>query len=252
MFFISLDFYRLEKLRPGYGYQNNSFQLSNDFAPANDGLWLIDVKTGKSKLIISFSEILKFNKNKSMIDAYHYFNHILWSPDNKKFFFMHLWKCSKGKRFMRAFIWNNEKKEYKLLIDNCSVSHHTWISNNELLIFCNFKSLEMGYKILNVENSTIKEIKDPLLAFDGHPFYSKAQKNVFITDTYPDEYLEQSLLMHNIEKKNTEIIGKFYSPPKFRNDFRCDLHPRLSSNSEFIALDSGHRGKRSLIVLKKT
>ena len=77
------------------------------------------------------------------------------------------------------------------------------------------------------------------------------QNNIFITDTYPDKFLEQSLLIHDIDKKETKIIGKFYSPPKFRYDYRCDLHPRLSSDGNFIAIDSGHKGQRALIVLEK-
>ena len=49
-----------------------------------------------------------------MDNAYHYFNHVIWSPDSKKFFFLHLWLGKSGQRYARAFIWNNELKEYKL------------------------------------------------------------------------------------------------------------------------------------------
>ncbi|ABV51075.1 Hypothetical protein P9215_14621 [Prochlorococcus marinus str. MIT 9215] len=250
-FFVSLDFYRLEKLRPGYGYQNSKYEIENQFAPKDDGLWLIDTKNGFSKLIINYSEIYNHKKNITMDNAYHYFNHVIWSPDSKKFFFLHLWLGKSGQRYARAFIWNNELKEYKLLIDNCLISHHAWLNNEKLLVYTDYKSEKMSYKIINLNSLSLKNIKEPLLKGDGHPFCSQMQNNIFITDTYPDKFLEQSLLFHDINKKETKIIGKFYSPPKFRYDYRCDLHPRLSSDGNFIAIDSGHKGQRALIVLEK-
>ena len=250
-YFVSLDFYRLEKLRPGYGYQNKNFEIMNKFAPSNDGLWLVDTKTGISKLIVTFEELANYKKNITMHDAYHYFNHVLWSSDNKKFFFLHIWLNKLGKRYTRAFIWNNEEKKYKLLLDNCSVSHHTWINDEEMLIYCNYRSKKMSYKIININNLFVKEIKDPLLRNDGHPFSSRLDNNIFITDTYPDKFLEQSLMLHDVNHKETKVIGKFYSPPHFRFDFRCDLHPRLSLDNKLISIDSGHNGKRALILLRK-
>ena len=72
-----MDFVRLEAATPGLGYAAASagskgkddesgasaaarlFMAPNTRCPSNDGLWLMDLQTGDSRLLVSFSELLE-------------------------------------------------------------------------------------------------------------------------------------------------------------------------------------------------
>ena len=57
LYAVSLDFRRLQRLRPGYGYEDLPDTSIDQKAPENQGLWLMDLKTGQSELIISLADI---------------------------------------------------------------------------------------------------------------------------------------------------------------------------------------------------
>ena len=86
------------------------------------------------------------------------------------------------------------------------------------------------------------------LNFDGHPMFSPFDKNIFITDTYPDKKGDQHLIMVDLKNKNIIKISSLYSPLRYRGQVRCDLHPRWDRNGKFICVDSSSRGKREMIL----
>ena len=53
----SLNFARLHKHRPGYGYAGVSDPWYNDPHPVNDGIYSIDLKSGESRLIVSLNQL---------------------------------------------------------------------------------------------------------------------------------------------------------------------------------------------------
>ena len=52
----------------------------------------------------------------------------------------------------------------------------------------------------------------------------------------------------NMESKKI-LIGKFYSPLKFNDYNRCDLHPRWSPEGKYISIDSAHQGDRRTYLI---
>ena len=53
------------------------------------------------------------------------------------------------------------------------------------------------------------------------------------------------------DQKNNLLtrIGRYYSPPVFRGEIRCDLHPRLSLNNNKICIDAIDNDVRVIKVL---
>src|SRR5699024_476870 len=60
---VSVNFSRLHRLRPGYGYANLPDETKDMYHPSDDGIWYMDLEKNTSKLIISLEDITKINPN---------------------------------------------------------------------------------------------------------------------------------------------------------------------------------------------
>ena len=86
---LTLNFDRLNKFRPGYGYSlPKTHWKSIDIK--NDGIWKVDFENNCGKLIIPLEKIIELDCNSEMNGAKHYINHIQINPSNKRFLFFHL------------------------------------------------------------------------------------------------------------------------------------------------------------------
>ena len=81
---------------------------------------------------------------------------------------------------------------------------------------------------------------------DGHP--SVFGDNM-IFDTYPDKARMQTLFSYNLRNKHLTILGRFFTPLKFHDQTRCDLHPKWSCDGKKIFFDSVYLGKRILCYI---
>lgn len=241
---LTLNFSRLHHFRPGYGYVNFLTEEEKVKIQEKDGVFLCDFINNTKKLIISLKNIVEKDFDERMIDAYHYINHLKFSPDNKHFIFYHIWN-QETKRHTRAMLANLEGDILKVFDNKTFMSHDTFKNKDELLIFT--KSNQNGYHLYNFENEKV-DIFSPDLQEDGHPSF--ISDDLILTDTYPSRFArEQRLIM--ADKERFKEIGKFYAPSKYKGEFRCDLHPRLSNDKKFIAIDVPFFDGRKLIVLER-
>ncbi len=241
-FALSLNFSRLHYFRPGYGYVN--FLSEEDKAKIGecDGVFLCDLVNNVKTLIIPLKDIVEKDFDERMENAYHYINHLKFSPDNEHFIFYHIWN-QENKRFTRAMLATLNGEIEKVFDNKTFLSHYDFKNKDELLIFT--KSTQNGYHLYNFQNDTV-DIFSPDLQEDGHPSF--ISDDLVLTDTYPSRFLrEQKLILAN--KKRYEVIGKFYAPSKYKGEFRCDLHPRLSGDKKFIAIDMPFFDGRKIVVL---
>jgi Tol biopolymer transport system component len=90
-----------------------------------------------------------------------------------------------------------------------------------------------------------------VLTEDGHCSYSPDRQWV-LTDTYPDDRHERTLLLYHPESGRRLDLGRFHSPPALEGECRCDLHPRWSRDGRRVCFDSAHEGTRQMYVLDVT
>ena len=88
---LSLNFSRLGRLRPGYGYINIPDRTEGDRDPVDDGIWLMSLSAGKGELLHSLQKLSQVNPLPSMEGAEHYINHLSFNPSGQRFMFFHLW-----------------------------------------------------------------------------------------------------------------------------------------------------------------
>ena len=59
----------------------------------------MDLTTGKSEMLFSIADIAKIpNNGQSVENNWHWFNHLLISPDSKRFMFLNRWRTQKDER----------------------------------------------------------------------------------------------------------------------------------------------------------
>ena len=242
---ISLNFSRLQRLRPGYGYKNLPDLTEGISAPTDDGIILYNFKSKKQKILVSLSEISKIETDETMDDSEHYFNHISFSPFSNNFIFFHLWSTDKM-RYRRLFLYNMQSKECRLLSSKL-VSHYAWKSDNEILI-TEIHENNLRYALYDIRYKKPKIVGENILIEDGHPSF--INDNKILIDTYPNLLGHQKLRVFDSVNQNIIKLGSFYSPSGFTGENKCDLHPRLSRNKEFVCFDTALSGKRGMFLLK--
>lgn len=244
---LSLNFSRLHRLRPGYGYVNLPDETDGQLAPETDGIWRIDMETGEEKFLFSVSEIASFEPLESMENAEHYFNHILFNPAGTRFMFFHLW-LNRGERFIRLITCDIDGSNRYALINEGHVSHYIWKSNDEILAYSTHADTGVNYHLYEDKTYNRRIIGEGVLIEDGHPSYSK-DGSLLLLDTYPDKYREQCLMIYNPDSNALFRLGSYFVPFAFRGELRCDLHPRWSPSSNHICFDSVTNGKRSMYII---
>jgi hypothetical protein len=78
-----------------------------------------------------------------------------------------------------------------------------------------------------------------------------------VGDTYPDSERNQHLYLYHIKEKKMVMLGSFKSPIEYTgsklkaadDEWRRDLHPRLSPDGRWITIDSPHGGNGRQIHL---
>ena len=229
---LILDFKTLYDRRPGYGYNFLQKQSTKN---------IISIYSFEEKKIIKnfdFTE-LKIEQN---LENY-YINHLSWSPNNESFIFYLVQTNPRD----TILYFCNEKSNLMKIEKIKQISHHEWINNNEIIFFGVVEN-DKSFYILNLNDSELTKIKHSFSDIDGH--INSSDKKNFIIDSYPDRYQDRFLYNYNIVSKNIRFLGKFLNNFKFRNDRKCDLHPKYSRNHNYLMFDTSHNGYRQIFFVK--
>ena len=209
----------------------------------------MNIGDGKVQDLLKYTDFASFEPDKTMIGAEHKVNHLMISPNGKRFMVLHRW-FKNGRKHTRLVTADIDGSEMFNLSDDVFVSHCYWKNDNEILSFLRKKEKGNHYYLLKDKSHEYK-LYWPRLATDGHCSYSPDGKMI-VTDSYPNRKRMAFVYLCKEEQQQPVRIASVFSPFKYDNDTRCDLHPRWNHAGDKICIDSVHNGKRGLYVIPIT
>ena len=248
---LTLDFARLYSLRPGYGYYNAPEVTKNVALPDAHCIWSIDLESREVKPLLKYTDFAYFQPRKEMqeTDAVHKVNHLMLSPNGKRFMVLYRW-FNGQRKYTRLITCNVDGSDMYVLSDDDMVSHCFWKNDEEIIAFENKHDGGPGYYLMKDKTQAYTHLWSKF-SNDGHPSYS-SDRSFVVTDTYPDRarIAEIKLLRDtDVEANEVRILARVYAPFKYDNDTRCDLHPRWSRDGKMVCFDSVFEGHRGLYIV---
>lgn len=245
---MTLNFARVHRTRPGYGYTGPSDPYEEQLCPDGDGIYRMDLITGAHRLIVSLAQIVGIRHDPSMDGAEHWFNHLLFNKDDTRFLFLHRRRRPEGGWWTRLFTANPDGSELFCVADHGMVSHFDWRNPHQILAWARQRGIGDRYFLFTDRTDEDEVIGEEVLTCDGHCSYSPDGRWI-LTDTYPDGERMRTLLVYCPEENRRVDLGRFHSSELFEGEIRCDLHPRWSRDGRQVCFDSIHEGARQIYVM---
>ena len=246
---VSLDFARLHRLRPGYGYASYSERLAGQPAPEQLGIWWMDVTTGKNTLIVTLKQLAGFKPDERFANAHHWVNHLLFNPSGTRLVFLHRWKKPNGRSWQtRMLTARPDGNDLRIAFDDGMVSHFDWKDDTTILAWARTQSNGNKFYTLDITRGEPQVIGADVLTQDGHCSYSPDRKWI-LNDTYPDKVRLQWLMLYKVATGRRYDLNQFISPKQFTGAWRCDLHPRWNREGTQVCIDGCHDERRQVYVL---
>lgn len=241
---LSLDFGRLGRLRGVVGYSGIEDLSANDPAPENGGIWLMNMQTGESKLIVNYRQVydLLENRGAKLNGAHLWFNHVVFNKSDNRFFFLARTRKPWETGMFTANLDGSDL--FEAIPYGNGVSHFDWQDDKNIV--ATFIDRSQGHKSKSHYLFTDGEQKYKLLGegnlnFDGHCVFDPHGEWI-ATDhkTTVDGQYFQSLNIYNVK---TEVLKTLFTHNLnekmfYKGDLRVDFHPRWNHSGDIICFDS--------------
>jgi hypothetical protein len=242
---VAPDFRRVNEMRPGYGYTGLPDPNSDVLAPADSGIFRVDLDTGESTLVVSVADIaaLPFAGG-DISKGKHYFNHLLINPDGTRFEFLHRWGFPAWKGATRMLTATPGGSDVRVIDPSGHTSHFIWRDPRHILAWTKPEGHEAGFYLFeDREGGTVEQIGAGVMTVNGHCSYLPGNAWI-LNDTYPrGKNREQSPYLYHVDTGRRVWLGHFHLPPEYRGEWRCDTHPRFSPDGRSVVIDSPHAGQ---------
>ena len=249
---VSLNFSRLHITRLGYGYAGEGDDPKLDVTyPSDDGLFIIDLETGESRLIVSLADIYALAPPTPEIEGPQlWINHTLFNLDDTRIFFMARTQKPGGSRKTAAFTVRFDGSDLRCILPfGWGASHYDWLSAEKIMVTTNYQGKIMSHLLFTDGREDYRMLGAGLLLRDGHGAFSDDEQWM-ATDSYPDELRMRTLMLLDMENDSVLPLGRFYVPPVYTGAHRCDLHPGWNHKGNKICFDSVHENTRQVYLVE--
>ena len=253
---VGTDFRRIQAMRPGYGYAVSGGEPPEK-VPEEVELYRLDLSTGERRSLLSLAEVaaLPF-QGRDISNGYHWFNHLLVSPDGERFVFLHRWRDADRAQqpyfHTRMFTVGKDGGELYCLDDGDFTSHFIWRDAAHICAWAKPGTKEVeAFYLFTDKTRHVKTVGRGVMVHNGHNTYLPDTDNAWIlNDTYPLADRFQELYLYHVPSQKRVELGRFYAPEDYTGEWRCDLHPRSSRDGLTVIIDSAHGGSgRQLYAL---
>lgn len=256
---IGTAFNRIQGLRPGYGYVGIPDPYQDTKAPDQLGLYKMDLQTGATDMLLTINELANIpHLGEDVSDNWHWFNHLLVSPDSERILFLHRWRpeiletqVMARTGFVTRMITADQDGGNLYVADPSGFSSHfVWRDPTHIFVWTKPIGKQNGFWLLEDRTENMSLIGEEAMTGNGHNTYVPHTNNEWVlNDTYPNKDREITLYLYHIPTKKQVILGKFYSPEEYYGEWRCDLHPRCDQQGQRVFFDSTHEGMRQMYFI---
>ncbi|NMA18990.1 MAG: hypothetical protein GX927_00285 [Lentisphaerae bacterium] len=250
---LSLNFSRLDRERPGYGYHGADDPTIEYGYCQNDGVFLMDLEAGQSRVVVSLARLVESLPDvPEAARTTHWVNHMLFSPDGKRFSFLHRYRVFpptfEGMRYYRTRLLTArvDGSDLRELQADGHFSHYVWSAPERILAASRLPEDGTQYRIYDVlSGKPVQVVAANVFPPDGHCSFSPDGRWM-LTDSYvmPDGC--RKLYLMRMGTGEAFEIGSFRSNPDWPAPTRCDLHPRWMPDGRSVSIDSIHEGTRGI------
>ena len=244
---IGLNFARMALCRPVVGYAGPLRADQIQRIPDDDGLWRLDLATGRRELMLSIAQVIAARRVELTGPAW--FNHVYINPAGRRVMFV----CR-----IRTTPMDQESEwvtsMWTVNLDgtglHCQipyghwVSHFAWLDDRRILVSTDAPGEPEFYSVTDGQDD-FKPFGGGVLT--GHAAFSPNGRWI-VFDTGPDRQSRRQVALYDLVTQRHLSLGHFHHPPPFRGDIRCDPHPRWRADGRAITFDSIHEGTRQIYL----
>lgn len=250
---LSLSYGRLGRCRKTVGYEGIEDPTAKVAHPDNDGVFVMDMRTGKRKLAVSVADFYRLirDRHPELKDTHLWCNHTVFNKSDTRFFF--LGRSSKeGRLETGMFTADRDGGNLREVIPyGSSVSHFDWRNDTELIATFKYQSRNRRHVLFSDGKGDYRVVGDGMLDFDGHCTFGP-DGNWLVTDC--KKGLNQSLVLYNVETGQRKTVATVDMKLKrnISGDLRCDFHPRWNRTGDAICFDGidQETGRRQLHIAR--
>jgi len=236
---LCLNYARLARLRPVVGIRGIKDTSSPVDHPEDDGAFLMDFETGKTKKVLSVAETYRRLKDRypELNDKPMFFNHTVFSKDDKRFFVLS--RCFKNNRLESAmFSANLDGSDIREAVPyGRGISHFDWKNGREIIATFRDDQSKMRHYLFEDGKQNFQVLGADFFGVDGHCSYSPDTEWIVSDANHAEDQTKELLLFHPASNRGYSLgrqkVGSYLS-----GDTRCDLHPRFSRDGKQICFDS--------------
>ena len=254
---LAVHFGRIFAFRPGYGYAGCRDLFERVNAPAEDGVFLVDMNTGNDVQICSYRDLLSLAgfdaEDKILI------NHITFNTASDRFVMLVRSFPQAGKMWLTSMVVCDLAGNCKILLPKTYVSHYNWTSPTRILAHCTVQGEKKSMYEIDVESGEWREydmpyFHEPWHNPDIHCNISPDGKYI-IGDGYEldrgkgrESY--RALMAYSIDTGiSRELLRVKSYTPNGIGDIRTDLHARFVFGGRFISFDTTQNNCRQIAMI---
>ena len=248
---LSVNFGRIFDFRKGYGYAGAVDEYADVCVPEDDGVFYVDLETGKSRLIVSYRDLLKesgFKDNEKVL-----VNHITLCPKADKYLMLVRAMRKDGKGWDTSMMVGDLSGKVKTLLHRTYVSHYYWLSHDKIVAHTTVDG-DKSRALYTLDACTGETEAVRSFFFEsGRPSSDihcslSPDGRYIIGDGYPKDGYRPILSIDLLTGKS-KVILEAKSPDPAHPDIRCDLHARFAFDAKFISFDTtADDGKREIAI----
>lgn len=246
----SINYLRNFQCRPVVGYDAGQTGRPRLRAPADDGLYAVDLRTGSRRILVTLAQLADSLPAPEAQRGWLWVDHTVFNPSGTRLMFF-VRVCREDGRGWYSSLWTigSDGRDLRCLLDYSHwISHFDWYDDMNLLVSSDIGGARGFYMLADAPSAGRAPFHHELMPVDGHACFSPCRRWL-ACDTYPFESGGRSiaqLRLIDLRQGRSSTIGSFDSPALYRGDLRCDLHPRWNTAGTLVSFDSVHEGARQI------